>query len=211
MSRAFKVAEKEWSRPDWLSDALKPYVIEGDTHPSLAERLAALDVRPTLPTYGADTTAFSLLGAAGPALIEQCDDLWLAEHAEQWRKRHAELKEARWKIAEYEQYDDSALRPEDLWAKANLLLNVNRDMDGLDALQTLVARDGSYPQAHLLLGQLLLQRHDETGLEHLIAAATQDQGLMTTAGTIGYTYLVDRGRKGEAIRFWQRINPPAAA
>ena len=209
MQRAFQAAEKEWSRRDWLTESLGRYAADDDTHPSLAERLAALDLTPAVPTFATGTSALSLLGSSAAALIHHCDEEWRRQHVANWRKRHDELKEARWKIAEYEQYEDSALGPEDLWAKAHLLFDVNREAEGIDVLRALAAREGAYPKAHLLLGQILLERRDEQGLQHLMTAAAQDEALAAEAGSIGYSYLVQRGRKGEATRFWERINAAA--
>jgi hypothetical protein len=206
MQRAFKAAEKEWSRPDWLTESLRRYAADDDTHPSLAERLAALDLTPSLPTYAAEASALSVLGASGAAFIHHCDEDWRSRHVANWRKRHDQLKEARWKIAEYEQYNLSALGPEDLWTKAHLLFDVNREAEGIETLRALVGRDRAYPKAHLLLGQILLGRRDEQGLQHLLTAVAQDEALAAEAGSIGYSYLVQRGRKGEALRFWERIN-----
>jgi hypothetical protein len=207
LPRAFKVAEKEWSRQQWLTESLSRYAAQDDTHPSFSERLAALDVSPSLPTFAAEPAALTLLGPLAPRSVNHCDEAWRAENLASWRARHDEIKEARWKIAQYEQYDSSALSPEDLWAKVHLLLKVNRGAAGIETLQLLVARPGTYPQAHLLLGQLLLAQSDERGLPHLITAAEHDVELASTAGSFGYTYLVNRGRKGEAMRFWQRISP----
>jgi Zn-dependent protease with chaperone function len=206
LPRAFAVAAKEWASQQWLTESLRRYAAEGDTHPSLAERLAALDVSPRLPAFAAEAAALTLTGPSAARLISHCDDVWRAQNLANWRKRHDELKEARWNIAQYEQHDSSALSPEDLWAKAHLLFTVNREAAGIETLQLLVARPGTYPDAHLLLGRLLLAHSDEHGLPHLITAAEQNFELASTAGSIGYTYLVNRGRKGEAMRFWQRIS-----
>lgn len=211
VQRAFKVAEKQWARPDWLRDALARYAADDDTHPSLAERLAALEVAPALPSFDENAAALSLLQPAAANLIQHCDDEWRAENLSQWRKRHDEIREARWKISEYEQYDANDLGPEDLWAKAQLFFTVNRYVDGVETLQALVARSGSHPQAHLQLGQLLLENQDERGLEHLAAAAQQDPALTRTAGVVGYSYLVNRGRKREAMRFWERVSTASEA
>jgi hypothetical protein len=40
-----------------------------------------------------------------------------------------------------------------------------------------------------------------------LLAGEQKPELAQSAGSIGYSYLVERGRKGEAMRFWQRISP----
>jgi hypothetical protein len=211
MQRAFKVAEKQWARPDWLREALSRYAADDDTHPSLAERLAALDLTPALPGFDEGAAALSLLEPARANLIDHCDEEWRAENLSQWRKRHDEIREARWKIAEYEQYEASALKPEDLWAKAQLLFTVNRYGDGVETLQALVALGASFPKAHMQLGQLLLDAQDERGLEHLLAAAQQDPELTRTAGVLGYSYLVNRGRKREAMRFWERVSAASEA
>jgi hypothetical protein len=206
LPRAFKIAEKERLRQQWLAESLRSYAADGETHPSLGDRLAALDVSPRLPAPDTESVSLTLLGSIAPRLIHHCDEVWRAGNIANWRKRHDEIKEARWKIAQYEQHDSSVLDPQDLWSKAGLLLTVNRDAEAIDTLQLLVAREGAYPEAHLLLGRLLLARSDERGLPHLVTASEQDVELASTAGSIGYEYLVDRGRKGEAMRLLQRIN-----
>ena len=198
LPRAFKVAEKEPARQQWLTEALRRYAAENDTHPSLAERLQ-------VPPPATASAALMTLGPAAPRAIDHCDGVWRAQNLVNWRKRHNQIKEAHWKLAEYEQHESSALSPEDLWAKVGLLLSVHREEDAIDSLQQLVARQGEYPDAHMLLAQLLLKYGDEQGLQHLLKATQQRTDLGETAASIGYEYLVNRGRKGEAVRFAQRI------
>jgi hypothetical protein len=57
----------------------------------------------------------------------------------------------------------------------------------------------------MLLAKLLLKYGEEQGLKHLLLASQQQAELTDEAATIGYQYLVSRGRKGEATRFAQRI------
>jgi hypothetical protein len=52
---------------------------------------------------------------------------------------------------------------------------------------------------------LLLQAGDEQGLQNLQAAAKHDTNIVEEAAGAGYNYLVDRGRKSEARRFWTRV------
>ena len=205
LTRAFKVSEKEPSRQQWLSESLRRYAAENDTHPSLAERLAALEVAPQLPPPTTTSAALMTLGAAASRAIDHCDDVWRRQNLANWRKRHDQIREARWKLAEYEQHDSATLPPEDLWAKANLLLTVHREEEAIDSLQQLVARKGAFPDAHMLLAQMLLKYGEEQGLQHLAAAAQKRAELADTAASIGYNYLLNRGRKSEAIRFAQRI------
>jgi hypothetical protein len=205
LPRAFKVAEKEPLRQQWLSEALRRYAVENDTHPSLAERLAALDIAPQLPSPATSSAALMTLGPAAQRAIDYCDDVWRKQNLANWRKRHNQIKEARWKLAEYEQHESSALSPQDLWAKIGLLLSMQREEDAIDSLHQLIARQGAFPDAHMLLAQLLLKYGEEQGLQHLAKAAEQRADLADTAASLGYDYLVGRGRKSEAMRFAQRI------
>lgn len=206
LPRAFKVLEKEPLRQQWLAEALRRYPSETDTHPSLAERLAALDISPHLPPPATTSAALMTLGKAATPAVDHCDDVWRKQNLSNWRKRHDQIHEARWKLSEYEQHDSGALPAEDLWAKAGLLLTVRREEDAIDALQQLVARQGQFPDAHMLLAQLLLKYGEEQGLQHLVTAAQQRAELADSAASLGYGYLLGRGRKSEAVRFAQRIH-----
>jgi hypothetical protein len=205
LPRAFKVAEKEPLRQQWLAEGLRRYAAENDTHPSLAERLAALDIAPQVPPATTSAAALTTLGPAAQPAIDYCDDVWRKQNLANWRSRHKQIKEARWKLAEYEQHDSSTLSPQDLWAKISLLRSVHREEEAIDSLRQLVARQGAFPDAHMLLAQLLLKNGDEQGLQHLVKATQQRGELADSAATIGYDYLMSRSRKSEAIRFAQRI------
>ncbi len=205
LPRVFQMAQKEWSRQDWLELALKTYGNLADPHPGLGERLAALDVPPELPTQVPEKSALALLGEASAALLRWCDEEWGAEYLDAWRKRHETIREKRWKIAQYESASSADLKPEDLWEKSALLLDVGQELDAIQTLQLLVERSDKFGKAHLLLGRLLLDGGNEQGLGNLAQAALQDPELAEEAGQLGYGYLMDRGRKGEAQRFWERL------
>jgi hypothetical protein len=205
LPRAFQVAEKEPLRQQWLTEGLRRYAAENDTHPSLAERLAALDIAPQIPAAATSSAALTTLGPAAQRAVDYCDDVWRKQNLANWRNRHNQIKEARWKLAEYEQHDNSALSPQDLWAKISLLRNVHREEEAIGSLRQLVARQGAFPEAHMLLAQLLLKEGEEQGLQHLVKATQQRGELADTAASIGYDYLMSRSRKSEAVRFAQRI------
>lgn len=207
MPRAIAMAHKEWQQHDWLHESLRIYTGDEDTHPGLGERLAALDVPTEMPTQVADRSALLLLGDSAQEIVKWCDDEWSAEYLTAWRKRHDAIREARWKIAQYENTPEADLTPDHLWEKSALLLDVARNHDAVETLRQLVVRDSKMAKAQLLLGRLLIESGDEHGLEHLALAAEHDSALITEAGEIGYGYLIQRGRRGEAQRFWDRIRP----
>jgi Peptidase family M48 len=209
LPRALSVAQREWLRPDWLQSSLRRFASESDTHPGLGERLAALDVEAELPSHASETTALSLFGPDAAAVLKWCDEEWQGANGEAWRKRHDGIKEARWKIAEYENTPPSELKPDDIWEKSLLLLDVGQEHDAVEELRALVTLDPAAAKAHFLLGRLLLDAGDEAGLRNLTMAAQRDEELLSSAGQLGYSYLMDRGRKGEAQRFWERCRAAA--
>lgn len=209
LPRALSLAQKEWLRNDWLQSSLRRFAAEGDTHPGLGERLAALDVPAELPTHTPDKTSLTLLGALAPAMLKWCDEEWKAANGAAWRKRHDGIKEARWKISQYESTPAADLKPDDLWEKSLLLLDVGQEHAALEELRALVILEPNIAKAHFLLGRLLLAAGDETGLHSLTLAAQHDEEFLQPAGQLGYGYLMDRGRKGEAQRFWERCRAAA--
>jgi hypothetical protein len=209
LPRALTVAQKEWLRSDWLQSALRRFAAESDTHPGLGERLTALDVGPELPTHAPDKTSLALFGALAPALLKWCDEEWQEANGVAWRKRHDEIKEARWKIAQYTNTPAEELKPTDIWEKSLLLLDVGQQQAAIEELRALVILDPQFAKAHFLLGRLLLEAGDETGLQNLTLAAQRDEELLAPAGQLGFGYLMDRGRKGEAQRFWERCRAAA--
>ena len=207
LPRALGLAQKEWLRPDWLQTSLRRFASEADTHPGLGERLAALDVSAELPSHAPDKTALALFGQQGAALLKWCDEEWRETNAAAWRKRHDGIKEARWKIAQYDNSPPEELKPDDRWEKSLLLLDVGEQTAAIEELRTLVGLDPKLAKAQFLLGRLLLECGDESGLHHLTIAAQSDEEMLTSAGQLGYSYLMERGRRGEAQRFWARIAP----
>lgn len=206
LPRAFGLGQKQWSRQDWLDRSLRTFPTEGDTHPSLGERFAALNILPAPPSYAPDRSALSLFGRNSQDTLKWCDDEWRRENGPAWRKRHRDIKEIRWKIEEYERAQAVAeLKADDLWQKVLLILDLGEYERAIEELQFLVAREPTMAKAHLLLGKLLLQHGNEIGLESLALAAKHDQQMVEDAAGAGYNYLLDRGRKPEAQRFWDRV------
>lgn len=204
MPRAFKAGERQWARPDWLQQSLNRYAADDDTHPSLAERLAALEIEPSTPALDLNRSALSLFHPATASLLKFFDDEWQQDTAPKWRKRHAEIMEAKAKLSLLEDARSETLNDQEVWQKALLLLEIDREAEALEALEVLLSRDGEHPRAHLLVGRMLLDRGDDHGLKHLLLAGEQDLELAEEAGRAGYVYLMRRGRQPEAKRFWAK-------
>jgi tetratricopeptide (TPR) repeat protein len=183
---------------------LRRYAADDDTHPSLAERLAALDIQPATPVHDPERSALTLLHPATQSLVKFFDDEWQQDTTPKWRKRHTEIAEAKAKLTLLDDAQDAALNDKEIWEKVLLLLEIDRDVLAMETLEQLLSRNGEYPKAHLLMGRMLLDRNEDRGLKHLLLAVEQDLELTDEAGRAGYVYLLRRGREKEAKRFWSK-------
>jgi len=89
MPRAIRIAEKEWARRDWMQQGMRDVSDDDDTHPSLAERLGALAVEPTMPKHQPEQSALRLLEPVVPVLVRRFDDHWRSEVQSEWKTRYA--------------------------------------------------------------------------------------------------------------------------
>lgn len=88
------------SSEKWLAWSMEQRTSVADSHPSLSDRLAALQQVPHLefpqPGMGAD----SLLGEAQAKLTAEFDRRWLEAILPSWEQRHAEVQNGRARLAE---------------------------------------------------------------------------------------------------------------
>lgn len=197
----------------WMNEALHGNTGYADTHPSLADRLAALrahaddpnDAGPTMPQLrkGGEPSAADLyLGTYLTAVREALDDAWVESVTDEWEHKHREMAAARARCQELS--DKSAtvgLSINELWEYACQMEALESGRAALPLLQRLLAKDPTHAQANLALGRLLLAQGDSAGLAHLEQAVAQDRSAVIPACTLASAFLERRGQHKEALRY----------
>ena len=197
----------------WMNEALHGNTGYADTHPSLADRLAALrahaddpnDAGPTMPQLrkGGEPSAADLyLGTYLTAVREALDDAWVESVTDEWEHKHREMAAARARCQELS--DKSAtvgLSINELWEYACQMEALESGRAALPLLQRLLAKDPTHAQANLALGRLLLAQGDSAGLAHLEQAVAQDRSAVIPACTLASAFLEQRGQHKEALRY----------
>ena len=118
---AFTQSNGDPSARNWLSRSLTRRTGYDDTHPCLADRLAAIGVAPFIPDPIATNAADALLGTASEVLQRQMDDHWRAEIKGWWGERHQFVATARARLAELDrQREATPLSDAELWERAQL-------------------------------------------------------------------------------------------
>lgn len=165
-----------------LADALAIAPALGDTHPSLAQRLAALGTAAAPPPPLIAPAAETLLGTALPRLIDRLDADWHAGADEDWAATHAGHAAL---LAEREGLDRAAasgsLDEDGLFRHAQLIEAIDGPAAGAAAFAALVDRFPDAPRFRFRHGDALLDMGDEAGVAELLAAAEAMPALQLAA------------------------------
>ncbi|HEV2706529.1 MAG TPA: M48 family metallopeptidase [Pyrinomonadaceae bacterium] len=220
LSQVLRGPVPEESATDFVRRALHEKTGHSDTHPSLADRLAALNYPPQSASSAspdwvenlsfeplAETAAQRFLGADAEArLAAQFDEVWQRGISDSWRQRHRYVVESRERMAELaEKARTSELTPNERYKLGELTAEFGEAEDAIPLLRSVPKPNPNYASANFLLGQLLLQRDDDSGMAHIEEALERDKEFAVHGYAILYSYLLRMGRPAEAQRYKARL------
>jgi len=197
----------------WLKAALAEKTGIADTHPSLKDRLAALDQQPRLPPKRTTSAAKSLLGPHLALAVRELDKEWAKATLRAWGDRHEESQKLKARAAEIS-----------VKAKSGAALNANEWLTFGEACRRFAAKDKAegyfrkaievspdHAEAHMALAEMLLERRDAGALAHLDQAiATGDADTAWDAKLMAARFLRQAGRTQEAQRYETNLMAQAA-
>ncbi len=193
-----------------LRNALSVVSQSFDTHPSLAERLRALEVAPEAAlaplSFGALRETGSAAGAylaAGRAKVAaDLGKRWASDHSQAWKTARTEGAARRERLAVLDGLAETLTR-EELHERVKLAYGVDRaDVESL-ALE-LLARHANDAVAQFYLGSVLADRGDPDALRWLERAAQADVDAIVPAANRAIALLVKLGRVEDAERLADR-------
>lgn len=189
----------------WLSAALQQRTGVSNTHPCLADRLAALATDARVPPPVETSAGEALLGPALPALARALDESWRRGIEEWWTRRHAHVAQSTARLAALDADAQGALLPP---ARAFEQARLREELEGAaraEPLYTrLVEREPGHVGARFALGRILLERDEEAGLAHLEEAAKRSDAAILPACELAWRHLRRTGSDAEALRWRER-------
>lgn len=208
-------------RPDpdtvsgWMNEALQRTTGYTDTHPSLTDRLAALDLLQDQSDTPAEPSAFPqlrapheaaaaeyYLGAHATVVREALDRSWAESVADQWTLKHQEMAAVRARCQALS--DKSAtvgLSTDELWEYACQMEALESGRAALTVLKQLLAKDPNHAAANLAMGRHLLAQNDQAGLQYLEKAIAQNRETVIPACQLASGFLERRGNHKESMRY----------
>jgi Zn-dependent protease with chaperone function len=199
----------------WLAMALNRKAATDDTHPSLADRLAALKVNAAAParhiTTAESCAADALLGSARASLSDQVETNWREFVAQGWRKKHESEQKSQTRLAELAATGLAGpLTVSEASERAQLTLQLRGVEAAIGPLRDVLARDPAHAAANFTLGEILLEHEDATGVGHIERAMQQDAHAIAAGLERLWLYNESVGHAADAAeyrrRWWERID-----
>ena len=208
---ALRTAPLEDGTQRRLAQALAAKTGYVDTHPSLHDRLDALGVEPSIQKWiaGAErpakpSAAEQMLTPSLERWYEELHNEWLAAVKPSWEARHAEVQDQRKRLAELQQKPDETVTNEERWELATLLSSIDGDDAAFLVFEKLVTANPQHVSAQFEIGRILLERGDDTGIQHLNKAMQLDPECTPGACYLIENFLRNQGKSEEAARYSDR-------
>ena len=191
----------------WVEQSLAHRTDLADTHPSLADRLAAVGEVARFAPPADGEGAECLLGPRVPALLEQLDRQWHDGVLSAWKERHEAVRAERARHAELEGRlaAGEALGIDERVEHAWLTDDAAHDADrAISLLRAIVDEAPEHVGACYSLGMRLIARDDDAGVTLLERLLDQDPSVAVPAAIALRDHAARRGRGEDAERWHGR-------
>jgi Zn-dependent protease with chaperone function len=201
----------------WFFESLQVPTGYEDTHPSLADRLAALGFEKDSPAVDALLNQLVAAEKDGESaesyylrelpvdFLSRQDRLLREQLVHVWNESHKKYNEARKRLQELnEQANERELTLEEQWEQVNLTREVlNRDT-AMPLLRRFLSEHPEHAGAHIAMGAVLLEQHDPAGVELLEKAMQLRPDATAQACAVLSGFYFEQGKKELAESFRNR-------
>ncbi|HEX8176889.1 MAG TPA: M48 family metalloprotease [Pyrinomonadaceae bacterium] len=201
----------------WFLQGLAIQTGYEDTHPSLADRLKAMgyqvtsandaESRELLSSTGAGRNAAQFyLGPVTESFTSSRNRWWYEQVMQVWRERFRHVQETQKTLGKLQEKERAGhLTTEEQWELLRCLADTQGAEATLPRLRGLLDADPNHVRANFALGQILLDKDDETGVEYIERAMTLDKETILPGCESIYLFLKGRGRDDEAEQYRLRL------
>ena len=178
-----------------------------DTHPALADRLAALCHQPLIAKQSPQSAAVFFLGDNLPEYIARLDATWRRHIESSWQQRHEYLGNARERLQQLQQ---TAPGERTVAEKREIAFAVELLEDSQAALplfRELLDTNADDPGSQYAVGRILLKSGDDQGITHINRAMELDRELGLDGCGLVYQHLLTAGKESEAqayLKLWEQ-------
>jgi len=154
----------------------------------------------------AETAADQYLGDLQQELTAHLESVWHEGVAPAWRERHQFAVEGKRRLVELEEKAAGGeLSIEEEWERASLAADFRSADEALPLLRRVVERQPDHVQANYTLGQMLLERGDPAGVEHIERTMEVVPEAVAHCCQLLYAFFRERGQAEEAEVYRRRL------
>lgn len=190
----------------WLDARLAEPTGIADTHPSLADRLAALGVEARVPPSPEPSAAEACFGAALAQVTAPLDAAWREWIHDRWTQHYETRRAQRERLAELDAKEDTDLDTRELFERGELAEQLRGPDEALAIYRAVHARDPGHLGADFHTGRLLLERDDASGIAHIERCIEASESAILYGCELVVDFLRRSGREAEQtpwIERWQ--------
>jgi Zn-dependent protease with chaperone function len=210
MRWAFRADLEHAEAYNWLDRALARKTTSENTHPCLADRLAALDERPQLPAPVEETAAQRFLGTAIGTLTERLNRIWAERITPSWRERYAYACEAAQGLRDLEKkVQEGPLSVDEAWQRAAWTEELRGSDAALPLFQAIVTASPDHTAAEFSVGRILLSQNKPEGVQLLDNAMRRNADYILPGCELIYGFLMGQGKDHEAERYLKQAEHQA--
>ena len=169
----------------------------GDTHPSLTQRLANLNIEPKALPDVEVSAASQWFGGSIDGVLKSFDEQWVESNLDGWKARFEYAQTAKLRIKELEMMQLDTLDSDTMLEKISLWGEFKTDDEFVELLNAGVEQFPDNTKCRFLRGRWLAHQGDEGCLKDLEVAVKDDDVSMDVCA-IAYHFLADRDRLTDA-------------
>ena len=201
----------------WFFEALSVPTGYADTHPALADRLAAIGYAKDSPEVAGlldevvkadeqkESAAAYYLRDLPEDFLPRQNRLLREQLAPAWSQSHEHNNEAKKQLAKLEeQATQRSLTVDEQWRRVTLLSQIQNDNAAIPLLQTMVLEHPEHAGAHFALGAILLDQQNVEGVKYLEKAIELGPNIAGDASMRLSGFYFQQGNKELAETFRQR-------
>ncbi|MGK7889359.1 MAG: M48 family metalloprotease [Leptolyngbyaceae cyanobacterium] len=197
-----------------LKQAMAQATNTEDTHPCLKDRLGRIGCKPNqvlgLVKPLKTSAAEQFLGKALPGIVKHFNEVWQGSVTHEWRQRYQDTQHLQQKLESLNSEEEGSLSLEQRWERARLTVDTQDAAAALPDLQAILAEQPDHFGANMLLGQLLLEQGDRTGINHLEKVMTRHGDAYTHGANLIYAFLQQHEGEDTAAQYLQQAREQSA-
>ncbi len=198
----------------WFEQMLRKKHSYDDTHPALGDRLEAIgypNVREiaqleTFTKNGSQRADEYFFQSAPVQFIAQTDSSWGNSIGNIWRERYKFVVQSGKTLAKLEEKSKTEeLTIEERWERAQLISDTQGKAAAVPFLEDVIALQPDHASANYILGEVLLAKGDEAGVEKIELVMGKDPHATPAGCELIFNYLAGVNRMQDAEMYKHRV------